>query len=221
MTQVATTLHAPIDLDATLEQITACPVNTIARVDYASVSVTHATGTITTLAATAPLAEKVDQLQYEAGEGPCLDAALQDPVVVVEQLGTDSRWPAYGPQAADLGLISQVAFQFRARHDQVRGALNLYSATPAAIEPHVIQVGALFAEQVAVAMGWHAYQDNLRKALASREEIGIAIGILMQRYGLTPERAFTFLARTSQTANMKLRDVAAGIVKHAAGDAPE
>jgi signal transduction histidine kinase/FixJ family two-component response regulator len=60
---------------------------------------------------------------------------------------------------------------------------------------------------------------QLRQALASNRTIGTAIGIVIARYGLAPDRAFHTLVRISQQSNRKLRDVAEEIV--AAGAIPD
>ncbi|MEU4196823.1 GAF and ANTAR domain-containing protein [Kribbella sp. NPDC026611] len=218
MTEVAASLLVPIDLDETLGRLTVSVTETVPGVDYASVSVTTRDGEIRTLAPTNAVAVEADELQYELGEGPCLRAALTDPVAEVDDLVTDLRWPSYGPKAAALGLGSQVAFQFRA-DPHVRGALNLYAAQPHAIDAESRQLGAMFATLVAVAMGWARHDETLGDALASRTVIGQAIGIVMERYRLDADRAFGFLVRTSQSGNIKLREVAERIVAEATRNA--
>jgi hypothetical protein len=216
MTEVVATLHAPINVAEALSAITAAAVDTLAEVDYVSISLTRDDGEIVTVAPTAPLAAEADAMQYTLGEGPCLEAALDVPVVLSEDLARDVRWPSYGPAAARVGLHSQVAFQFRAEHDHVRGALNLYAVRPGVLDAVTMQLGALFATQVAITMGWVRHEQDLQTALYTRQQIGVAIGIVMERYALTREAAFSFLVRTSQTGNVKLRDVAATIVAESA-----
>ena len=53
---------------------------------------------------------------------------------------------------------------------------------------------------------------NLQEAMRTRTTIGQAVGIVMERYKLTDERAFAFLTRVSQHRNIKLRLVAQEIV---------
>jgi hypothetical protein len=215
MAQVAASMHAPLAAEDALNVVTAAAVRSINGIDHASVSLTRADGRIVTLAPTSPLAEELDEIQYRLGEGPCLDAALEEPVVVAEHLAQDARWPAYGRAAAARGIGSQVAFQFRAHHDHIRGGLNLYAGGPESVDDQAMDLGALFAAQAAVIMGWQRHEQNLQTAVSAREQIGMAVGILMERYTLDAERAFGFLVRTSQSANLKVRDVAAGIVAQA------
>ncbi|MEV0793438.1 GAF and ANTAR domain-containing protein [Kribbella sp. NPDC050459] len=215
MTTVADTLRTPVTAEDSLDLITSSVAASIPGITGASISVTSTDGTIETLAPTDPLAAEVDQLQYDLGEGPCLDAALSEPVVQVDNLGTDDRWPQYGPKAAALGMHSQLSFQFRAA-PRVRGALNLYADKPQAFDADAHYIAGMYADWAAVLLGWSRQESTMTEALESRTTIGTAIGILMERYQLDANRAFTFLVRTSQTGNVKLREVAAGVVRDTA-----
>ncbi|GAB2656405.1 GAF and ANTAR domain-containing protein [Kribbella swartbergensis] len=211
MAKVADSLRVPVDVDETRAMITASVVDTIQGVTHASISVTNKDGTIETFAPTDAVAAAADALQYELGEGPCIAAALSEPVVQVDDLSSDPRWPLYGPKAGALGLCSQLSFQFRAE-PQVRGALNLYADEPAVFDVEARYIGSMFADWAAVLLGWGRQETTLLQALESRASIGTAVGILMERYQLDQQRAFAFLARLSQSGNIKLRDVAANIV---------
>jgi hypothetical protein len=211
MSEVAAALKAPMDLDETLQVITRCASDTIPGIVAASISLTTKSGEITTMAPTDPAVIRADHVQYEFGEGPCLEAALEEPVVAVNDLATDVRWPDYGPKAAALGFGSQVAFQFRAE-PHARGALNLYAREPNEIDRDSIHLGAMFAGQVAVAMGWARQDQTMTDALATRNVIGQAVGIVMERYKLDSDRAFAFLTRLSQTSNTKLNTIATALV---------
>jgi hypothetical protein len=215
MAHVAESLRYPADTQEALAAITVGAVEAVPGIEHASVSITGQDGQIQTLAPTDILAVQADELQYELGEGPCLDAVLDQPVVQVNDIRTDLRWPAYGPRVAkQLGIGSQLAFQFRAE-PHARGGLNLYSSRANAITTETHQIGVLFANLAAVALGWTRQAQSLTDALETRTMIGQAIGVLMERYRLDPDRAFGFMVRTSQAANIKLREVAAGIVDDA------
>ncbi len=211
MDQVSNALRCPMDEEGTLRQITAAAVDTIPAVEHASISVTAKDGRIHTLAPTDAIAVRADELQYELGEGPCL-AAFTEPVVQVENLADDLRWALYGPKAAALGLGSQIGFQFVAE-PYARGALNLYAGEPHCLDLETRRLGTLFADLVAVALGWSRQTASLHQALDTRSMIGQAIGTIMERYHVDADRAFAFLVRTSQTGNLKLRDVAAGLIE--------
>jgi hypothetical protein len=215
MDDVAAALRFLINLDDTLRVITAGAAEAVPGVDFASISITGKDRGIQTLAPTDDLALRADELQYEIGEGPCLDAVLDEPIVQVDDIATDLRWPQYGPRAAkELGIGSQLAFQFRAE-PHARGGINLYSHQSHDLTVESRQIGAMFANLAAVALGWNREHTNLNEALKTRNDIGQAVGLLMERYRLDPDRAFSFLVRTSQAGNIKLREVAAGIIEDA------
>lgn len=213
MNDVSAKLRFPMELDETLAVITAGAAEAVPGVDFVSISITGKDGRIHTVAPTDELAQQADNLQYELDEGPCLDAVLDSAVVEVDDIATDLRWPSYGPRAAkEFGIGSQLGFQFHAE-PHARGGVNLYSTRPHALTSESRQLGAMFANLAAAALGWSHAHKNLNDALMTRTEIGQAIGIIMERYRLDPDRAFGFLVRTSQTSNVKLREVAAGIVE--------
>jgi transcriptional regulator with GAF, ATPase, and Fis domain len=213
--QAAAALRFPIDLEETLATITASAIEAVPGVDHASISITGKDGLIQTLAPTDLVAVRADELQYELGEGPCLKAVLEEPVVQVDDISSDPRWPQFGPRVAkQFGIGSQLAFQFRA-DPHVRGGFNLYSNEAHQISMETRQLAALFANMAAVALGWTRQEETLNDALATRNLIGQAVGIVVERYKVDSDRAFSFLVRTSQSSNTKLRDVAAGIVADA------
>lgn len=210
--EVAASLELPMDLEATLDRITGSAAEAIPGIDHVSISVTTKGGRIRTLAPTHLIATRADELQYELRQGPCYEAVTGEPVVQVDDLASDLRWPEYGPKAAAaFGLGSQLAFQFHAE-PHARGALNLYAGQPHQIDIETRQLGAMFARLVAIAMGWARQVETLNEALASRAQIGQAVGIVMERYQLDPDRAFAFLVQVSQAGNVRLREVAAGII---------
>jgi AmiR/NasT family two-component response regulator len=52
---------------------------------------------------------------------------------------------------------------------------------------------------------------NLQRALQSNREIGVAMGILMQRNQFTRQQAFDVLRVASQSSNRKLADIASEV----------
>jgi hypothetical protein len=88
------------------------------------------------------------------------------------------------------------------------GALNLFACTPHAFDEESEGVGAAFATHAAVTLAGARQQADLRTAVGSRDLIGQAKGILMERHKLTADQAFSVLARASQQTNRKLVDIA-------------
>ena len=95
---------------------------------------------------------------------------------------------------------------------EVRGALNLFSFTTEGIDTEALDIASLFATQVALALGWVHTEEQMKSALSTRKEIGQAIGVVMERFQISDEKAFAFLLRVSSSRNIKLRDVAHELV---------
>jgi GAF domain-containing protein len=206
----------PGELDATLSAITTTAVTVLPQVDFSSISINHPGGQLETKGATDELICDLDATQHDLHEGPCYYAVTEEAYVVSSNLAADERFPKYGPEAASKGIRSQVGLRLYTG-DRAQGALNLYSKNVGAFED-LADLGALFATQAAMAIGYANEVSNLRTALETRTVIGKAVGIVMERYKLPDDRAFAFLTRLSQHRNVKLRTVAEEIVT--ANDVP-
>jgi GAF domain-containing protein len=183
-------------------------------VDHVGISITHDGGRIETVAATDDLVLKLDLLQYELDEGPCLSAIREEGMVLVNHADREQRWPRFMERAAALGLRSQMGLRPYANGETV-GGLNLYATQSDEIDPEVVHIANLFASHAALALGKARIEENLTQGMTSRQRVGVAIGILMERYELDEDRAFAYLARVSQTSNVKLRDIAEEVVDSA------
>jgi transcriptional regulator with GAF, ATPase, and Fis domain len=215
ITRVARAVNAPRDLQSQLETIVQVARDSMPEIDHAGVSVAHRDGTVETKAATGDLVHQLDQLQYSLGEGPCLHAIAAEPVVMVEQAWRETRWPRFISGARELGLRSQMGLRLYV-DEHTRGGLNLYSTSCDTIDPETAHLAELFASHAALAMGRAWDTENLNAALASRTTIGIALGIVMERYGMDQDRAFRYLTRVASSSETKLREVAAHLVEEAA-----
>jgi GAF domain-containing protein len=133
--------------------------------------------------------------------------------VRVDNLATEDRWPLFAQRASATGAASMLSLQLYVEGDNL-GALNLYARTPNAFTDESEQVGLLFAAHAAIAYAAVRKETQLAQALISRDVIGQAKGILMERYKISSERAFLLLTRVSQTSNRKLYDVADELVRH-------
>lgn len=201
-------LAAEDGLEELFEHVVEASVGRIDGAEQAGVTIL-AGRSATTPVATDPLVHDIDRLQYLTGEGPCLSAALDhQPVVRVEDLSRDRRWPEFSAAVADLGVRSMLSLQLYTDAETI-GALNLYATAPDAFHDESVRAGTLLAAHAAVAAVGIARSGNLRIALVSRDVIGQAKGILMERYKVTPDQAFDLLIAASQQAHRKLRDVAA------------
>jgi len=221
---IARTLFTAPTVLATLQQIVDFSFATVEGSDVTCISLQDV-DKVFTPAYSAPLAFEIDQLQYTAREGPCLDAISKEPTVYAEDLAEDQRWPVFGPQAAALGMRSLLSC--RLSSNGTRGALNLYAALPRAYGAIDRTKALIFAAHAGIALGAAEARedaalaldagihriDELIGALGTRETIGQAEGILIERERITADQAFQVLRRSSQNLNVKLREVAQYVVE--------
>lgn len=215
---VARALVAEDTLQDTLDRIVQLAVDTIVGCDFAAVSLMERRK-IHTAASTGDVPERVDAIQYEVDEGPCLDAIKDHEVVQVDDLSKEQRWPRFSPRTVgETKIMSMLSFRLFSEEDTM-GALNLYSFDADAFEDDATDVGSVFAAHAAVAMVGARQQEQLENALKSRDVIGQAKGIIMGRDGVTDDEAFDRLKRASQRVNLKLTEVADRVAR--TGEAPE
>jgi GAF domain-containing protein len=195
------------DVDATLRAITSAAVATVPGVDECGVSYVIGRSRIEPRAATGDLPRRVDALQQELQQGPCMDAVWEQEVVRVDDLATDDRWPDLARRATELGVTGMLCFQLFVEGDQL-GALNLYARRPHAFDAEAEEIGQMFAAHAALALAGAEHEEHLRAGIRSRDLIGQAKGILMERHKLTADQAFGLLSQVSQELNRKLVDVA-------------
>lgn len=219
---VARQLQAERSPEEVLDRITAIAVRLVEGCDHAGVTIVRRSGAVDTPAASDDVPRRVDAVQYEAGEGPCLEAIEEHDTYLIDDLSTEDRWPRFSRRAYDeFGVRSMLSFRLFLEEDTI-GALNLYSRREGAFDEHARAVGAVLAAHAAVAIMTAREReraDNLERALESSREIGIAVGILMARGRRTREDAFTALREASQHLNLKLRDVATAVAD--TGELPE
>jgi GAF domain-containing protein len=188
----------------TIDQIVSFAVQEI-DTTYGGITLIKSGGrNFTTVGATHQSVVEADRIQYELGEGPCVDAAAEAKIVVSSYLATDERWPEWGPKASALGFNSVLSAELHARGRKI-GALNLYGTSEATFTPEDISLAALFARQGALALGYARSEEGLREALETRTVIGQAQGVLMERFDIDADRAFATLRRYSQHHNIKLK----------------
>jgi GAF domain-containing protein len=164
------------------------------------------------------LALDADELQYERGYGPCMDAGRTGTVMLVDDMREETRWPDYTAQVASRGVLSSLSVPLPIQTDVI-GALNCYSRTPSSFSAEAIEIAEELAGHVAVAVGNAvAYADatrlveQMRTAMASRSVIDQAMGVVMAQNRCSAEAAFALMTKASQNRNIKLREIARGIV---------
>ncbi|SER95911.1 GAF domain-containing protein [Pedococcus cremeus] len=195
-----------------MERAVAIATKILPGCDAAGVCVVYPGQRVDTHATSDDVLRQVDSLQHELQEGPCLDALRLQDTVQSSDLSTDERWPRWGPEVVRrLGLFSIVSYRLFSTGDNL-GALNLYGKGKAAFTTDDVHDGMALAAHVGVALAGAQEVENLEKALAGRTVIGQATGMLMERFDLSPDRAFGVLSRLSQHRNLKLRQLAEQIV---------
>jgi transcriptional regulator with GAF, ATPase, and Fis domain len=209
----ARTLSSERDVQHTLAASVGLATELIDGCDEAGVSVVYGRRTIETTAATSDLVATGDKLQYEFQEGPCLDAIWDQETVHSPDLASEVRWPVWGPRVVEeLGVRSMLCFRLFTAKDTL-GALNLYSRRAGAFTEDDAVEGLALAAHVAVALVSATEIEGLNAAAVNRTVIGQAQGILMERYDIDSERAFSLLRRVSQDSNQRLRWIAAELVR--------
>jgi hypothetical protein len=196
-----------------LQHLAVSAAGNIPGADFVSITVHRQDDSMVTLAATNPLAEQADALQYELREGPCYAAVTDERFVLANDLADAAQFPRYGPQAVALGLGAQAAVQIF--HEKERAGLNLYAFRAGAFDRSTVQLADLFANHGGALLGYAEQVEQLSEALHSRTDIGTAVGIVMERYGIDRHKAFAFLARMSNNRNIKLRVLAQEVISGA------
>lgn len=216
LSEVALALFTPGTLEGTLHQIVTLAVSAVDGCDAAGIFLVE-DERVTTVASTEPMVIELDQLQFETDEGPCLDAVSDEGTVYADDLATGDRWPSFGPTAVEVGIRSALAFRLSARR---ASALNLYARLPAAFGATDRAKGLIFATLAGIALDAAEQRadeekrfENLHQALRTRELIGQAQGILMERERITGDQAFDVLRRASQHLNIKVREVARTLIE--------
>jgi GAF domain-containing protein len=217
LTDLADVLAEEEELERVLQRGVDQLTGAVPGADMASVTVLRGDQGETVAASSRDVWE-IDQDQYAAGDGPCLEAARSGQVVRtgIEQART--RWPEFARGSREAGVESYLSYPLFLAEDFV-GSLNLYSSQRhgfadfdvALLELYVTASCAAIANARRYARA-REVAGQLTEALDSRAVIDQATGIVMARSGLTADEAFAVLARQSQNTNVKLHTVASRLV---------
>jgi hypothetical protein len=228
--EIARYLYEADNFEDVLTRIVETAVAAVSDCVMASITVREGAGTFRTLASTHYAAIAVDQAQYEVREGPCLDAVAT--AIVHAPSFPDPRWPSLAGRPADSGVGAIVSYRLaapgRIAGDFVAGSLNAYAGTPQAFGDEAQEIGLILAAHASVGIqamrereAFEQLGRQLHEALSSRDVIGQAKGILMERLRITPEDAFDTLRRSSQRLNAKLREIAERLAETGELDDPD
>ena len=126
--------------------------------------------------------------------------ALTDTVVRCPDLTHDSRWPGFGAAAAQAGVHRMLSFPlYRDRHGGA--ALNLMGRERAVVGPEGQAIGAMLTTHAAIALITANRIRQFETALASRDLIGQAKGMVMERFNIDADHAFDLITKLSQETN--------------------
>ena len=203
------------DSDSVIAELAEHAAVEIPGAQYAGVTVTRNAKHIDTPAATHKWPILLDEIQQRHREGPCLTAAWEEKTIHVADLETDERFPLYRRDALEQTPIRSVmAFQMFIAGETM-GALNVYAEQPHVFGQESRDVGLVFATHSSVAWNAARRDEQFKRALASRDTIGQAKGMIMERYGVDAVQAFEVLRKLSQDSNVPLVQIASELVAQA------
>ncbi|BBZ47214.1 hypothetical protein MPRM_44950 [Mycobacterium parmense] len=197
-------------IEDALSELTSASLALIPGADCAKVSVIE-DGHLRSIIATSQLTSSLDMAQQAAGHGPCLEAITAKKATCCNDLRTDTRWPRFTPSATTAGVHSVLSSPI----DLPRATwatLTLFGFRTDAFGPDSEAVGAMLANHAAIAFMHDEQERQFKAALATRDVIGQAKGMIMERFGVDAAHAFAMLRAISQQTNTPLREVARRLV---------
>jgi len=205
-------------LESVLQRVTDLAARVLPGEPATSVTIV-ADGRSSTVAASHPLARELDQVQYAQDSGPCLEAATTGQVMELLDTSADERWGAFPGTAAQRGIRGVLSFPLPPQ-ELINGGLNVYARTSQPLDQSTRDLAARLAAYAVVPVSnMYLYEsaveraEHLRAALDSRAVIDQAKGILMERFKLSADQAFSVLAQRSMASNTKVRDIAERFVE--------
>jgi transcriptional regulator with GAF, ATPase, and Fis domain len=208
-------------LEGVLQKIAQVAMDAIPGCDHASVTLPGDHG-LRTAAATDEVAERIDAREYELSEGPCVACLASGRVEHLRSTESSDRWTAFAEMAAGFGVHSVLGVPLG---PHAPGALNAYSDRAHAFDEGAIETAQVIALYAGIAVAnaqsfsrLEALVRQLNEALKTRELVGKAIGVLMERERRTEDEAFDLLRQVSQRSNVKLREIAEEIVRKTSSD---
>jgi GAF domain-containing protein len=211
--QLVRTLRVPArDADELVAQTCAEAVRVVPAARDAGLIIIEPDERLHTVCATGPVPRGLDELQMRTGTGPCLTAARKQIVVRMHDIAADTRWAEFRAAALECDVASMLCLPLFVDERKL-GTLSLYSDRPHAFRDGAEPIARLLATLAAVALADSRQRDRMERALANRDLIGQAKGVLMARCGVRADAAFAMLREHSQHTNSKLLAVAERVVE--------
>jgi transcriptional regulator with GAF, ATPase, and Fis domain len=202
-------------VDETYAAVAAAAVQLIDGCVHAGIGVLTADGHFDTAAATDDVVDRIDAMQREVGEGPCLEASAEERWQHDNDITTEPRWPKLAALVLPATPVRAMLAYPLVHEGRRGGALNLFGDRPNAFDARDTELAAMLAAFASVALVATEEQERanlLAAGLDTNREIGKAIGLLMATHSISADQAFDVLRRASQQMNRKLRDIAAELV---------
>jgi GAF domain-containing protein len=203
------------DFPQVLDALTWAAARCVGGADHAGITASSRENEVTSPSVTDDCARVLDDIQQRHLEGPCLQAAWTRKVVEVEDLATDSRWPKYRADALEETRVRSVLSLPLFADELSMGALNFYAERAGAFADSSRRVAATLATIGALAWSNAVRGQQFAAALGSRDIIGQAKGMLMERYEIDDQAAFNMLVKLSQSTNMPVREIARRLIDDA------
>lgn len=200
------------DTAAGLHELIDNGVHHVTGSQYAGITLAEKSKSVNSVAATHRYPMVLDAIQNKYGEGPCLAAAWEHHVMHIADLAAEQRWQRYRRHALEQTPIRSI-LSFELFVDRTSmAALNFYADAPHAFTEESVELGTVYATHIALAWSMMRRQDQFRSALASRDIIGQAKGVIMERFDLDAVEAFELLTRLSQQSNTRVVDIATALI---------
>ena len=211
---IGTTLQSGTpDVDSVLGELTEAAVAAVPEARHAGITVASRGGKVRTATTTGRYPVLLDEIQQRHQQGPCLSAAWEQQMIRVDDLSGEQRWPRYCREVTQVSPIRSImAFQLFA-DQRTMGALTFYADQPHAFDDGAVELGLMMATHIALAWNLVRRDEQFRSALASRDLIGQAKGMIMERFAIDASEAFELLKRLSQTSNQPLAVIARQLVE--------
>jgi transcriptional regulator with GAF, ATPase, and Fis domain len=201
------------DVDTVLGELTQSAARAMPGAQYAGITIATRDGKVRTASATGDYPVLLDEIQQRHDEGPCLSAAWEHHIMRINDLTRENRWRAYCREAVEETPIRSImSFQLFVDHHSM-AALNFYAEQPNAFDDEAAELGLILATHTALAWNMFRRDEQFRSALASRDIIGQAKGMIMERFKIDAVQAFELLKRLSQSSNTPLVVVARELVE--------
>lgn len=215
LTEVLTAIHSakPNDLPKALDQLTTATAAFVPGAQYAGITITSRQNEVGAPSVSHRYPGILDEIQQRHLEGPCVQAAWTRETVIVDDLYSDYRWPRYRRDALAQTPIRSIASLPMFADELLMGALNIFAEATDVFDEKALETARTFAVLGALAWSNVVRKQQFESALASRDVIGQAKGILMERYSIDDRTAFAMLVKMSQESHVRLHEVGRRVVE--------